>query len=175
MQQNLLPLLERAHVPLSSCFFTNFFMGLRCQGKRNDGTNPGASDQGFVRQCEDFLLLQLALLRPRVVLALGRQVLPHVARLSQELTEWQTVRGQVRPWKDIDHRGPVRHPVNFRSEDTPACNIPACTIVALTHPSMRWSNVHRRRYCTRAGHALEGDAAEIEMIREAIRESGFAP
>ena len=50
------------------------------------------------------------------------------------------------------------------SPDTP---VEGASVVCLTHPSLRGPNVGRRRY-----RGLAGDAAEHEMIADAVAASG---
>jgi hypothetical protein len=153
MWRNLLPLLSDVGLPTERCFFTNAYMGLR-QGANNTGRFPGACDPGFVERCRCFLLRQLSTQRPSVVLTLGTWVPAFVGPLSPELCGWHDVQSLV----EIDCAGSVIHGATFPGADTPACSV-----VALTHPSLRGSNVGRRRFGVHTGHA-----AEVAMIREAI-------
>ena len=58
--RNLLRLLGDAGLDLRSCFFTNFFMGLR-KGKQSTGVFPGRGDAEFLRRCQEFFLTQLSI------------------------------------------------------------------------------------------------------------------
>jgi hypothetical protein len=153
----LLKLLSDAHIAPEQCFFTNAYMGLRA-GAGTVGRFPGARDADFVRRCQAFFLLQLHAQRPRVILALGAWVPAFLASLAEELSDWSRVRSLIA----LDKIGPVRHSVRFAS------TLPACSVVALTHPSLREANVGRRVY----GGAL-GHAAELAMIRKAAVASGL--
>jgi uracil-DNA glycosylase len=130
-------------------------MGLR-QGAKTTGRFPGASDPEFVKRCGRFFLLQLSVQRPRILVTLGKHVPRLIAPLSLDLTEW----GRYRTLRELDVAGvPVLEQVVF-----PTAEPLRVTTVALTHPSMRARNVHRRRY----GDA-EGNAAEIQMLQDALR------
>ena len=152
----LLELLNDVGISLDRCFFTNAYMGLR-QGSGNTGRFPGSRDPAFVDRCRKFLLRQLSTQKPSVVLALGSFVPLFLAPLSPQLRQWESARTLTA----VDIAGPVAHEVTFSGSDAPACSI-----VALTHPSMRGSNVHRRRF-----EQLSGREAELAMIHEALGNS----
>ncbi len=149
---SLLRFLDEVGIKPEQCFFTNAYMGLR-RGSRVTGRFPGASDKPFVERCRRFLLCQLSVQRPRVVLALGRFVPSLIAPLSPQLRAW----ARARTFAQLDVASPVIHGVVFAD-----LGVPACSVVALTHPCLRGSNIRRRRYGVFAGHE-----AELEMVREA--------
>lgn len=101
--RNLRALLEEVGIPLERCFFTNLFMGLRA-GTATTGTFPGASDTAFVAHCRAFLLEQLHVQRPALLVTLGVHVPPVVGTLSLELAAWAQGRGL----RHLDSAGPVR-------------------------------------------------------------------
>ena len=138
-------------VPLEDCFFTNVYMGLSTVGESNTGQSPGATDSDFTQSCEAFLEEQIAVQKPRVVLALGRFVPRFIASLSRDLAGWKKWRG----FKALDASGPLKEGVHFGDH--------LATVVVLTHPSLRGSNVERRRY-----RGLEGHAAEGKMLEDAL-------
>jgi len=152
-------LFKEAGIPLERCFFTNAFMGLRT-GTGTTGRFPGSRDEGFVDRCQRFLHRQIDAQRPSVIVTLGLWVPRFIARLSPQLASWQAVASV----KQLDAAGPVVHEVGFGNGA-----LPPCTVVALTHPSLRDSNVRRRRY-----GGLEGHAAELRMLEEATRTAGSA-
>ena len=149
---NLLALLKDAGVDPAQCFFTNAFMGLR-RGSQNTGRFPGARDLSFVDRCRRFLLKQISLQKPRAILALGRFVPAVIAPLSRRLHGW----ARARTFSDLDAVSPIIDDVVFAGITTPACSV-----VALTHPCLRGSNIRRRRY-----GALVGHEAELALVREA--------
>jgi hypothetical protein len=152
----LILFLEGVGIVPEGCFFTNFFMGLR-EGNKATGTFPGARDARFVNHCRDFMRVQLKTQEPRLVLTLGIQVPSRLAALSPQLSHW----ADAKNWDSLDAAGPVVHNVQFPGIRT------TCSVVALTHPSFRPSNVGRRRY-----GAFQGDKAEVEMVREALERCG---
>jgi len=153
---HLRALLEIAGIGLGECFFTNFYMGLKV-GRSSRGKFPGAFDPEFVLRCRRFLLEQLSVQRPAVILALGTHVPRQLAEVAENLPEW---RG-VTTLKALDETGyPKKSRVRFRG--VPSVQ---ATVVALVHPSYRLRNVHRRHYAGK-----HGEAAELLMIREAVQE-----
>lgn len=155
----LCPVLCEAGLPLDRCFFTNAYMGLR-QGAGVSGRFPGSRDPQFVKRCQSFFLRQVEVQRPAVLLTLGRWVPAFVAPLSPRLAPWL----EVRSLADVDDkRRPVVLDVKF--DRTTA---PTCSVVALTHPSVRGPSVPRRRFGSLTGHP-----AEIAMIKKAVSASRF--
>lgn len=156
--RNLLGLLDRVGVAPERCFFTNAYMGLRA-GSQNTGKFPGARDRGFVERCRVFLAEQIRAQEPRLILTLGSHVPAVLAPLSEDLAPWLG-RTSI---KALDAAGCPLVPGARFAPDLRA------TVAALVHPSIRWASVLRRRY-----GGLEGDAAEVAIMEDAIRSSGVA-
>jgi hypothetical protein len=155
--RHLLALLADAGIPPAGCFFTNVFMGLR-EGAATTGPFPGRHAPDFVAFCRRFLLRQLAVQRPRLILTLGIHA-PHVlAPLSPELAAWRDRQGL----KVLDTAGPVQGPVRFAG----LAGFHT-TVVALTHPCLRPAAVRHRRFA-----GFSGAAAERAMIARAKAMSG---
>jgi hypothetical protein len=77
--RNLRKILGEAGICLSDCFFTNVYMGLRTCTKPTRSC-PGKRDREFVRQCEEFLLRQLAVMQPRLIVTLGAEPFEFLSR-----------------------------------------------------------------------------------------------
>lgn len=77
--RNLTRILENAHIPLTDCFFTNVWMGLRKDGK-STGPFPGKHDERFAQRCADFFKRQLEVQDPRLILVLGKEPLAFLNR-----------------------------------------------------------------------------------------------
>ncbi|MCU0712000.1 MAG: hypothetical protein MUC43_08075 [Pirellula sp.] len=150
--RNMMPFLESAGVSLSDCFFTNFYMGLR-ENAQITGKFPGANDLAFVQRCQNFLSRQIQFQKPRAILTLGTWVPSLLAPLSQELEPWL----KAKSFSRIDHAGGLMPQCSFLGVAHPI------NVAALTHPSFRGSNVHRRRYAYKIG-----DAAELAMVKKAV-------
>ena len=158
--RNLLALLERVGVGPEQCFFTNAYMGLR-EGSQNTGRFPGARDPGFVGRCRAFLGQQIRAQQPRLILTLGSHVPAVLAPLSEGLAPWLGVTSL----KALDEAGcPLIPAAAF-----PSVPGHGATVAALVHPSIRWASVLRRRY-----GGLTGDAAELSLLKDALRFSGIA-
>lgn len=153
--RELLALLTQAGIDPSSVFCTNFYMGLR-DSDRATGPCPGRRDSRYVNWCAHFFLQQLEAQRPRLVLVLGKEALPHLARLSPELRSFLG----CTTFKSIDSSpgGPLRRNVTFDGLDEFHTNL-----VVLTHPSLRPANIRRRFY-----QGLSGHDAELQMLAEAL-------
>ena len=152
--RSLLGLLGRAAIVPDTCFFTNFYMGLR-KGRATTGVFPGASDAAFRTRCLDFLKVQLLAYRPQVVLTLGRFVPSLIGRLAPALNAWSGPPS----FRRIDEVGALRDAVI--DTGTEILNV---TFAALTHPSLRHLSVSRRTYGRKTG-----DAAELAMLANACR------
>lgn len=150
---HLLSFLKSVEIPPQRCFFTNLFMGLRENGKPM-GKFPGARDAGFVERCLDFFEMQVRVQQPKLILTLGNIVPRYIASRADKLSPWRS----CHKWADFDKSGPVVHQVIFQG-------VPEhqCSVVALTHPSMRPINVGRRRY-----QDEQKNEAEIKMVKEGL-------
>ena len=160
--RHLLTLLQSPGVNIrpEDCFFTNAYMGLLTGCSTNTGESPGAKDPEFKRRCRSLLAEQIAVQRPRLILALGRFVPEFLAALSPDLAEWRKWPG----FQALDASGPLKR-VNFADTGEQAT-----TVVVLMHPSA-W-NRQCRRYRGKVGHD-----AELTMLREAmvtLRQGGGA-
>ena len=129
-------------------------------GASATGRFPGATDHGFVEHCKTFLVEQLGMQRPALVLSLGRYVPPVLPQMSPELQGWSAAKG----FKDMDARGPVQGGVTFAGLDAHQC-----TVVALLHPSLRQASLRHRRY-----EGWGGEEAEMQMLLRAKRLAGLA-
>jgi hypothetical protein len=151
--RNLKTLLDRVSLPLEACFFTNVYMGLR-KGSATTGVFPGARAPKFVKRCQDFLLRQIALQRPRLILALGSHVPALLAPLSRQLVSWSG-------------------PGSFRRRDSEGTSLVSgaifkhakvkAVVVSLIHPCCRAANIRNRRW-----RGLIGNEAELLLVREAM-------
>ena len=153
--RNLLELLHRVGIKPKNCFFTNAYMGLRRSGK-DTGPSPGATDPEFVERCEAFFLdKQIAVQKPRLILALGKYAINFIAQLSPDLAEWK----ECKTFTGLDDSavGPVVKKVRFNGSKP-------VTVVALVHPSMRSSNARHRHYCEK-----KRKDAELAMLEDALR------
>jgi uracil-DNA glycosylase family 4 len=157
--RNLLSLLDLSGISRKCCFFTNVYMGL-IDGPSAIGTFPGARDPAFVSRCVPFLAEQIRVMQPRLVLTLGKEVVPVLAELSDDLASWR----KVLSLRKLDQRsGALAYPVAFAGVSHPVA------VAALTHPALRHLNVPHRRY-----KGMVGEEAELVLISDALRVSGVS-
>jgi uracil-DNA glycosylase len=155
--RTLLAFLKQIGIPPEQCFFTNAYVGLLA-GDRATGPFPGAQDRDFMCRCRTFLLKQLQLIQPRLILTLGTHVPRFLKPLSPELHVWP----RLTTFRMLDERGVAMiYPCTFPGVLHPVA------VVALTHPALRPSNIKGRRYAN-----LQGDEAEQELVRAALTRIG---
>ena len=157
--RNLLNLLKRANISPTDCFFTNAYMGLR-ESDSAIGQFPGSRNPAFVALCQNFLAEQIRILRPRLILTLGRYVPSLLAPLSDDLKPWY----RRKTLTELDAaKVSLIHNVRFgANQDVVA------TTVALTHPCLWPANVGRRRY-----RSESGGNAKLLMLKEALSLANF--
>ncbi len=153
---NLIRTLREFGIPPQRCFFTNVYMGLRASDKKT-GRFEGSRDQAFVGRSREFFRIQLEAQQPKLILSLGAWVPRFLAPMADQLANWKRLNSLTA----IDKSNPVRHEVTFTRTSAPSCSV-----VCLTHPSLRGPNVGRRAY-----GPLTGAAAECAMVKEGIEQS----
>ncbi len=159
---HLLTLLDEAGCDPRSCFFSNAFMGLRKGNQaRNVGDTPAHRDKKFLAACRDFFIVQLEMMRPRVLLTLGSAVPAFVATKLKVDPSWSA--GTL---KAID----VAEKSIQTEVAVPELDFTVSAVVALTHPCMRPVNVRLRQY-----DLLRGRNAEKAMLMEALVYAGLQP
>jgi hypothetical protein len=136
-------LLVRFDIRPERCFYTNAYMGLRAGGPET-GRFPGARDSDFVNRCAIFFSRQLAVARPRLLLMLGMEPLRMLGPSLFGIKVPPTLKAcdNFYPRQNLDYG--------------------ETAIVVLTHPSLYYANVSRRRYLR-----LVGADAEAAMVRDA--------
>jgi len=153
--KNFIDIAERVGLDLNRCFFSNVMMGLR-RGKSSVGLFPGFTDETYMENNDAFLQLQLDTLTPKLVIVLGSVAPKVLARIGKGsgIDVWRNFNFQN---VDQQQRGLLEN-ISFGTVTT--------NLVALIHPSMRWSNLKYRKYKN-----LLGDAAEIDLLKDAMKKS----
>jgi hypothetical protein len=151
--RNLLAVLDEAQINPADCFYTNYFLGMRKEGK-STGKSPGQKCPAFVAHCGQILLEQVKVQRPRLVLIMGIEVPRFLARMSPELTGWRNAENN----DAINATGPLQHAVTFDGIAEFST-----TVAVLTHPCHRHLNVRLRSYQGLCGHE-----AEMALLRDAL-------
>lgn len=147
--RNMIKLFNSSGIDLEECFFTNVFMGLR-KTESMVGEFPGFKDKEFLARSIDFLKLQIDVLKPKVVITLGKYAAELLTNATSDLDVWKNQKAL----KTADI-GLIRG-VRFSN------HISNCA--ALEHPSMRNSNVKRREY-----KGLKGNEAEITLLADSLK------
>jgi len=151
--KNLRILFQEANIDLTSCYFTNAYMGLM-NSQSNIGVFPGSKSSSFRKQCLDFLEYQISIQQPQTIITLGRFVPPLLAQLSIDLDQWK----KVKSFNDLDQAEIqiIKH-AHFCENQV------ISNIVTLTHPANRHLNIQKRKYKN-----LNGNDAELAMLREIL-------
>jgi uracil-DNA glycosylase len=153
--RNLLAFLEQVEILPEWCFFTNAYVGLQ-SGDHAIGPFPGERNPEFVCWCQNFLLEQVKLMQPRLILTLGAYVPSFLAPLSPELRHvWL---GMKRLTTLDEQEAALVYPSTFADLLCPRA------VVALTHPAYRHVNVKYRRYGN-----LKGEDAEQALVKDALK------
>lgn len=124
--RNLYALLDGAGVDRHECFFTNVYVGL-IAGSKPTGSFPGANDPAFRAWCDVFLRRQIARMRPRAIVALGKP--------AREFLGWSD--GDVgvvdidgHPSERVCLAHPSMYPANLRTRGGLAAEIARLAAVA---------------------------------------------
>jgi uracil-DNA glycosylase family 4 len=142
--RNIRTVFPHLGLSLRKCFFTNFYMGLRERGPET-GRFPGARDRKFVQYCARFFERQMEVIRPQLIVTLGLAPLKAIGKEVFQLQTPNTLSECVDVYRDLS----AAH----------GC----VALVALTHPSLYFANVRRRRFLDR--HGLD---AERAMVQHAV-------
>jgi uracil-DNA glycosylase family 4 len=138
--RNIRTIFPELNLLMQNCFFTNFYIGLRA-AKPETGRFPGARDKNFVARCVRFFERQIEVVRPKFIITLGLEPLRAVQNVFGIRTP-----NTLSACDQIYQRLLVKHG--------------QVSIVPLTHPSLYYANVARRKF-----QSYTGIAAEREMIK----------
>ena len=103
--QNLKNLLKEVGLDKRKCFFTNAYMGLRGSGK-NYGKSPAAYKKGdaFAKQCHEFFEIQLNVIKPKLVLVLGKETAKFITKVFPgQFIAWEKLTTLKELYKDINN------------------------------------------------------------------------
>ncbi len=131
-------------------FFTNAILGIRRKGNKSTGKSPAFKDSTFIKYCQRFLLKQIELQKPQIIIVLGKYVAEFLAPLNDKLKIWN----KIENYEKLDNnKEQVIKDVRFTDAVT-------TNLVLIVHPSYRKVNVKWRKFLN-----FKGEPAEIEMIR----------
>jgi ribosomal-protein-alanine N-acetyltransferase len=155
--KNLIKLFEEANIDLKKCFYSNVFMGLRDGVTKNTGEFTGFKDKEFVKRNLKFLAIQIEIIKPSLIVTLGRYAAEMLSRIADSgLESWANWRAL------LDENIGFKDNVSFHDH--------ICRCVALTHASLRHLNVGRRVYINQNGK-FYGNSAELHMLKDALVEA----
>lgn len=149
--RNVRRLLTSAGLARERCFFTNAYPCLELSPFK------WPSDE-FIEACQGLLTLQVEIMRPSLVIALGKWVPPFLAGMSTGLDDWAG--SPPVTLLELDEKEQAVRPKVLVAGRT-------TTVVALYHPSARPHHRARRRNGT-----LTGEAAEVALLREVAKGAG---
>ena len=151
---NLLQILKATNIDPEECFYTNAIMGVRTTGK-STGRSPGFNCDTFISQCRKFLIEQIRIQKPKLIITLGIQVPSFLSAFSNELAALS----EVNSWKKLDEKGlHIFKQINIGDVKT--------NVVFITHPSLYHSNVKRR--FRNSTPDLNGKELEKALIKEVL-------
>ena len=142
--QNIEKIFPKLGLSFRNCFCTNFYMGLRENGPET-GVFPGARGPEFVQRSARFFERQLDVMKPKLIVTLGLAPLAALGKHVFHVPTPPTLSRCVDVYRDL-----------------PAAHGPVA-LVALTHPSLYFANVGRRRF-----QCLAGIDAERAMVLSAV-------
>lgn len=149
----LITLFNKAGVDFEKCLFSNAIIGLR-ETPDMEGEHPDYNEDDFMDKNSEFLKYIIDLLKPKLIITLGKYAAEEVAKLSPiDLDIWCNF--QALRVKNIGIQTKIRVHNHI------------CTCVALEHTSKRHLNLHRRVYGY-GNDELLGDAAEVKMLKDAL-------
>jgi hypothetical protein len=155
--RNLKDVLKDANIKPQDCFFTNAIMGLRVSHTAS-GKSPTFKAPTFIKENQDFFLKQIQVQKPKVVFALGIQVVKFLSGTSKSLEGLSTIKS----FPDLDQKEmAVVSDVDFDGH--------ICVLAILLHPSFRGPNLRHRSY-----KGLQGDQAEKQIIKDTLTASGIS-
>jgi uracil-DNA glycosylase len=152
---NIKATLHRAGVPLSECFFTNAYLGLR-RLKPSTGCSPGLLTDGFAKMCADFFDLQVSIQQPRGIICLGKEPRQFLAH---------KVFGPRHRWCSGDSFSvldQIYHPIQEANISTGKIT-KKVQITTIYHPS--YGELNNRQYPRSFGAAV-GAEAETKVLIE---------
>lgn len=91
---NLKTLLDDLKIHQANCFFTNAYMGLRSESKKNTGASPASKKAAkiFGSECYLFFKMQLHVVKPKLVLVLGKETAKFLTKaFPNQFTKWENI------------------------------------------------------------------------------------
>lgn len=161
----LIRMLAEGNIDPRNCFFTNILLGVRARGPI-DGPSPGLACHRYVASCTEYLIEQIRLVRPSVVVTLGK--VPSILLACQ-----LGLTSQIEPPCENDARNPTWPQIDADIEPfqasvpvTPQFHIAFATSV---HPDRHWLNYGHRAWPVRGVQGKQAHDLIWKCIADAQR------
>jgi hypothetical protein len=140
------------------CYFTNIYIGLLPPESRSlRGPFPGCHDARFVAECQRMMVEQLLVVKPRLLVALGMDAIPFLARTIPALSGWIGRKGGYKSLTQIDQEGGAL----VSNVGIPYSDL-RMQAAAFYHPCEGRNQPHRRF------EGKSGEAAELALFDKVI-------
>ncbi|GAA3963169.1 uracil-DNA glycosylase family protein [Mucilaginibacter dorajii] len=150
--KNLCKMLSFYGIEKEECFFTNAIMGVRREGSAI-GKSPAFDYPEYLSDCKSFLIKQIEIQKPKLILVLGLHLLGFMATVSVELSAIS----KIKSYKKLDQEKlSAFESISFVGVDGFKTNV-----VFLTHPTYRHLNIGNRRFGD-----FKSEQAELELIKQ---------
>ena len=139
-------------IPREKCFLTNVIMGVRVNVSAT-AKSPALHYPLFLNDCKHFLIKQIELQKPKLIIVLGLQILTVISDISDNLSQLKNIKS----FKTLDENK------LFAIED---CQINTIenyhtNIVIITHPTYRHLNIKHRN-----NNEYTGAEVEKEILKK---------
>ncbi|HEY5325671.1 MAG TPA: uracil-DNA glycosylase family protein [Mucilaginibacter sp.] len=152
---NLNKMLVLFDIDQKQCFFTNCIMGVRVSGESALGRTIAYKYPDYLTDCKDLLIKQIAIQKPKLIIALGLNILDFLSSLSPKLSKLTKIKSfkilddkKLAFFNEIEFVGLLNYKTN---------------LVIITHPTYWHLNVKHRNH-----DGLKGLDAEKKLIKQSI-------
>ena len=150
--KNLCKMLDFYGIEKEHCFFTNAIMGVRSEGSAI-GKSPAFEYPDYLNDCKDFLIKQISVQQPKLILVLGLHLLNFMATMSAELTAIS----KIKSYKKLDEEKLS----SFENISFIGLEGYKTNVVFITHPTYRHLNIDNRKFGD-----FKGEQAEFNLIKQ---------
>jgi hypothetical protein len=153
---NLNKMLAYFGIDQSQCFFTNCIMGVRTDGQSAIGKSIAYKHQDYLTDCRNLLIKQIAIQKPKLIIALGLNIFKFLSPMSASLNDLASIKSFKR-LDEMDKAG---------FEGTMFVGLPnfKTNLAVITHPTYWHFNVDRRK-----SGEFRGKEAEKKIIEHLLR------
>jgi hypothetical protein len=152
--KNLKEAMDDYRIKPENCFFTNCIMGIRAEGLSAIGENPASKNENFEtfkKDCQEFLIKQITIQKPQLIICLGLQILNFMSDMSTKLGHLS----KIKSFKKLD----IENLSAFENIEFNGISNYLTNLVFITHPTYRHLNIENRSY-----YGLSGIDAERKLV-----------